>query len=120
MTLAGFLLLLLTAICMAVANVLMKTGIAHAGGFAPSIQALLSLMRQPAFVAGFLLSGLAALMWFRVLATQKLSTCYPLFVSLTYSLITIAAFYFLQERISTQKILGLLIIVVGIATVARG
>ncbi len=120
MTLTGFLLLLLTAVCMAVANVLMKNGIAHAGGFSPSVSALFSLLRQPAFVGGFLLSGIAALMWFRILATQKLSTCYPLFVSLTYTLITIGAFYFLHEKISAQKLFGLLIIIVGITTVARG
>jgi len=118
--LAGFLLLLLTAVCMAVANVLMKTGIAQAGGFAPNISAALSLLRQPAFVGGFLLTGIAALMWFRILSTQKLSTCYPLFVSLTYSLITIGAFYFLHEKISTQKLVGLVIIIAGITTVARG
>ena len=69
---------------------------------------------------GFFLTGVAALMWFRILATQKLSTCYPLFVSLTYTLITIGAFYFLHERVSTQKLLGLVIVVIGIATVARG
>ena len=120
MTLAGFLLLVLTATCMAVANVLMKNGIAQAGGFAPSWVASLGLLRQPAFVVGFLLSGIAALMWFRILATQKLSTCYPLFVSLTYTLITIGAFYFLHEKISAQKLFGLLIIIVGITTVARG
>ena len=120
MTLGGFLLLLVTAACMAVANVLMKNGIAQAGGFAPSVAAVFSLLRQPAFVGGFLLTGVAALMWFRILATQKLSTCYPLFVSLTYTLITIGAFYFLHEKISTQKLLGLLIIIAGITTVARG
>jgi multidrug transporter EmrE-like cation transporter len=119
-TLAGFFLLLVTAACMAVANVLMKNGIAHAGGFTPSVAAVFSLLRQPRFVAGFLLTGVAALMWFRILATQKLSTCYPLFVSLTYTLITIGAFYFLHERISAQKLLGLVIIVFGITTVARG
>ena len=118
--LGGFLLLLVTAACMAVANVLMKNGIAQAGGFAPSVSAVFSLLRQPAFVGGFLLTGVAALMWFRILATQKLSTCYPLFVSLTYTLITIGAFYFLHEKISTQKLLGLLIIIAGITTVARG
>jgi hypothetical protein len=59
-------------------------------------------------------------LWFRILATQKLSTCYPLFVSLTYALITIGALYFLHEKISAQKLLGLLIIIVGITTVARG
>ena len=120
MTLASFILLLVTAVCMAVANVLMKNGIAQAGGFSASVSALFSLLRQPAFVGGFLLSGVAALMWFRILATQKLSTCYPLFVSLTYTLITIGAFYFLHEKISAQKLLGLLIIIVGITTVARG
>lgn len=120
MTLAGFLLLLLTAACMALANVLMKNGIAHAGGFTPSPSAALSLLRQPAFVIGLLLTGVAALMWFRVLATQKLSVCYPLFISLTYTFITIGAFYFLHEKISPQKLFGLLIIVIGITTVARG
>jgi multidrug transporter EmrE-like cation transporter len=119
-TLAGFLLLLLTALCMAVANLLMKNGITTAGGFTASVSALLGLARQPSFVFGFLLSGIAALMWFRILATQKLSTCYPLFVSLTYSLITLAAFYFLHERISMQKVAGLVAIVAGITAVARG
>jgi multidrug transporter EmrE-like cation transporter len=120
LTFIGFGLLLLTAICMAVANLLMKTGITQAGGFTPSVAALVNLARQPAFVFGFLLSGVAAIMWFRILATQKLSTCYPLFVSLTYTLITVAAFYFLHEKISVQKIAGLLAIIAGITAVARG
>ena len=40
MTLAGFTLLVITALCMAVANFLMKTGIMAAGGFIPSLSAL--------------------------------------------------------------------------------
>src|ERR1700745_3261893 len=105
---------------MAVANLLMKTGIRAAGGFTPSLRALVQLCRQPVFVFGFALTGLAALMWFRILATQKLSTCYPLFVSLTYTLITLAAFYFLHEKVSIQKVAGLVAIVAGIPAVARG
>jgi len=119
-TLAGFTLLVITALCMAVANLLMKTGIMAVGGFSLSVSALIRLCRQPAFVFGFALSGIAALMWFRILATEKLSTCYPLFVSLTYSMITLVAFYFLHERISVQKMAGLVAIVAGIAAVARG
>jgi multidrug transporter EmrE-like cation transporter len=119
-TAGSFLLVLLSAVCMALANLLMKNGITAAGGFAPSIAGLTGLARQLQFVCGFLLSGVAALMWFRILATQKLSTCYPLFVSLTYSLITLAAFYFLHERISLQKLVGLAAIVGGITAVARG
>jgi drug/metabolite transporter (DMT)-like permease len=118
--LAGFVLLLITAVCMSVANLLIKHGIDEAGGFTPSMVALFQVLRQPAALAGVLLTGLSALLWFRILATQKLSTCYPLFVSLTYSLITVGAFYFLHEKMSVQKLVGLAVIIVGIATVARG
>jgi len=119
-TLAGFTLLLITALCMAVANLLIKNGITAAGGFSLSLQALVRLCRQPVFVFGFALTGIAALMWLRILATQKLSTCYPLFVSLTYTLITLAAFYFLHEKISVQKMARLIAIIAGITAVARG
>lgn len=120
MTLGGFLLLLLTAVCMAVANVLLKTGIAQAGGLQASVGTVLRLLGQPSFVGGFLLTGAGSLAWLYILSTQKLSTCYPLFVSITYTLITLGALYFLHERVSVQKIVGLAIIIAGITTVARG
>jgi len=120
LTVVGFILLLLTALCMAVANLLIKEAITAAGGFTPSLSALFRVLRQPAFIVSFGFSSIAAIMWLRVLATQKLSTCYPMFVSLTYSLITLAAFYFLHEHISAQKITGLVLIVAGITAVARG
>jgi multidrug transporter EmrE-like cation transporter len=120
LSLSGFCLLLLTAAFMSVANLLIKNGITQAGSSRSSWSTLLTLLRQPSFVSGFLLTGLAALMWIRILATQKLSTCYPLFVSLTYMLITLGAVYFLHEKISTQKLVGLVVIIAGITAVARG
>jgi drug/metabolite transporter (DMT)-like permease len=116
----GFVLLLLTALLMAVANLLIKNGIARAGGFSPSLLALSQLLRQPGLVVGVLLTGISALLWFRILASQKLSTCYPLFASLTYSFITLGAFYFLHEKLSIQKLVGLVVIIIGITVVARG
>jgi len=120
LTLGAFGLLFLAAVLMAVANLLIKQGILQAGGFAFSVAGLLHLLQQPMLLAGSSLTGVAAILWFRILATQKLSTCYPLFVSLTYSLITVGAVYFLQEKMSPQKLLGLAVIVVGITAVARG
>jgi drug/metabolite transporter (DMT)-like permease len=116
----GFVMLSLTALLMAVANLLIKNGIARAVGFSPSLLALFQLLRQPAVVVGLLLTGISALLWFRILASQKLSTCYPLFVSLTYSFITLGAFYFLHEKLSIQKLAGLVVIIIGITVVARG
>lgn len=120
MNLAGFILLVITAVCMAGANILIKTSIMAAGGFDPSVPALLRLCREPAFIAGLGLSAPAALMWFKIVATQKLSTCYPLFVSFTYCLVTLGAFYYLHEKISVQKMAGLVTIIAGITAVARG
>ena len=120
MTLLGFVWLLLAAVCIAIANLLLKIGIAHAGGFALSLSTAARLLRQPAFCAGCVLTIMASLVWFRVLSVQKLSTAYPLFVSLTYSLITAGAIVILRERISAQKLFGLLVIVAGIAIVALG
>jgi len=119
-SLGSFVLLFVTGLCMAVANLLMKHGISQNGGFEVSFLGLRKLVQQPAIVAGFLLSGFAAIMWFRILSTQKVSTCYPLFVSLTYMLITLGAFYFFHETISVQKLVGLGIIVLGIVAVACG
>ena len=104
---------------MATANFLMKAGISRAGGFGFSLAGLLGLLRQPAFDGGFLLSGCAALMWFQLLSTQRLSTCYPLFVGLTYLLMTLGALYLFREELSAQKLAGLGAIVFGIALVAR-
>ena len=104
---------------MATPNFLMKAGISRAGGFGFSLGGLFGLLRQPAFDGGFLLSGFAALMWFRLLSTQRLSTCYPLFVGLTYLLMTLGALYLFREKLSAQKLAGLGAIVLGIALVAR-
>lgn len=120
MTGAGYGLLFITGLLMAAANLLMKRGIAQARHFVLSASGLLQLAAQPAFLAGIFLSGVAAVLWFRVLSTQKLSTCYPIFVSVTYALVTVGAFYFFQERISVQKMAGLGAIVLGIVVVARG
>ena len=120
MSAAGFSLLFLTALFMAVANLLIKLGIAQAGGAAISLSRILALLRQPSFVSGFLLVGVAGILWIRILATEKLSTCYPMFVSLTYTMITFGAFYFLHEKISFQKLAGLIVIIAGITAVARG
>ena len=98
----------------------MKNGISQAAGFVSSLSGLCLLLRQPVFLGGVLFLGLAGFMWLRILATQELSTSYPLFVSLTYFLITVSAVYFLHERISPQKLVGLVTIVVGITVVARG
>lgn len=118
MTLQGLLLVILTAACTAVANLLMKSGIARTGVFSLSLAEFNLLGRQPAFVTGLLLVGLAGVMWFKILSIEKVTTCYPLFVGLTYVFLSLGAVYFLSERLSFQNALGVGVIVLGMAIVA--
>jgi multidrug transporter EmrE-like cation transporter len=61
---------------------------------------------------------LAALIWFRVVATEPLSVAYPILVSLTFSLVTAAAVFILSEPISARKVLGLIVILTGILIIS--
>jgi len=116
----GYALLLGTAALMAASNMLMKYGIGRAGPFTFSMGYFLRVGAQPVFTTGFLMAGGAALLWIQVLSTQKLAVCYPIFVSLTYGLVTLGAFFFFRETLSLQKLAGLAAMVLGIVFVARG
>jgi multidrug transporter EmrE-like cation transporter len=79
------------------------------------------LMAMFGAVANLLIkNGIAGLLWLRILAAQKFYTCYPLFVRLNYSLISIRSFDFLHEKVSIRKLVGRVVIIVGIMTLARG
>lgn len=120
MTLQGVILVFLTAACTAVANLMMKSGIAHTGTFSLSLAEFTHLSRDPLFVAGLSLVGLAGIMWFRILSIERVTLCYPLFVGLTYVFLSLGAVYFLKERLSLQGSLGVGVMVLGMVIVARG
>lgn len=122
MTFSGLILVIFSALLTVAANLLMRGGILRAGGFDLDLHAIrepiLSLIREPMFLVGVILYGAAAVVWFRVLSFENLSNSYPLLVSLTFALVTLGAVYFFHEQISLQKIVGLLVILVGIIIVA--
>jgi multidrug transporter EmrE-like cation transporter len=120
MTSIGYTLVLSSAALMAASNMLIKHGVDRAGQFALSLRYFLRIAAQPTFIAGFLMAGAAAVLWIQVLSTQKLSVCYPVFVSLTYGLVTIGAVFFFREPISLQRLAGLAAMVLGIVFVSRG
>jgi len=104
-------------------NLMLRCGVMQAGGFGLSLRTLvgdlLGLACQPLFVTGLMLYATAALVWFRVISTENLSSSYPLLVSLTFMLVTLGATVFFREPVSRQKVLGLAVILAGIVLVAR-
>ena len=118
MTVIGWWLVFLSAGLQVAGTLLLRSGVDRAGGFAESLSevpgGLLRLASQPIFDLGFILYGLAALVWFRVLSSQPLSLAYPLLVSLTFLFVTLGAATLFQESITARKLVGLAIILIGI------
>jgi undecaprenyl phosphate-alpha-L-ara4N flippase subunit ArnE len=119
----GLVLVATVAATTVAANLLLRAGIARAGGFAAGLgdlpAALARLAAQPAFDAGFLFYGLASLLWFKVVASEPLSTAYPLLVSLTFVCVTLGAAVLFDEAVTARQVVGLAVILVGI-TIASG
>ena len=119
----GLLLVIVTAALTMVANLLLRAGIDAAGGFslgslATTAASLLKLFMEPKFLVGFVLYFMASVVWFRVVATEPLSVAYPLLVSCTFTLVTARAMVVFSERLSVRQVLGLVVILAGIALIS--
>jgi drug/metabolite transporter (DMT)-like permease len=123
MSTLGVWLIILSGVCTAVANLMMRRGVLNIGHFQLSAAAMktqvIALAQQPLFVIGFLLYGVAALIWFRILASEPLSSSYPMLVSLTFLLVTVGAMLVFGEKVNALKIAGLVVILGGILLVSR-
>jgi len=123
MSLIGLLLIGLAALLTAISNLALRSGLDRAGGFGLSFDNLgsnlLALFREPLFITGVILYGIAALVWFRVISTENLSSAYPLLVSITFMLVTLGAVMLFHEPVSWPKMLGICLILAGIVLVAR-
>src|SRR5260370_21499115 len=88
MTARSFLVLFVSAVCMAIANLLMRGGLLRLEGqISLSLGGMLSLLRQPLYVSGIALVGVAGVLGCRILFTHRLTLSYPLFFVLSYRLI---------------------------------
>ena len=104
-------------------NILLKKGVVSFGGISSDKSQLFYGIAKAA-VNPFILTGLALysisfVIWLRVLTFNDLSKSYPIFASMVFLLTTIGSIRFLNESVSTARILGIIIMLVGIFVVAR-
>lgn len=105
------------------ANILLKKGVVAFGGLSgEKAKILLELSRavlNPFVIIGLSLYGLSFLIWLRVLTFNELSKSYPIFATCVFLLTTLGSMKFLSEDISITRILGMIIMLIGIFVVAR-
>jgi multidrug transporter EmrE-like cation transporter len=117
---SGFLFVVIAAGMTTAANLLLRAGIAQAGGFRPDgavavVFGFARLLSEPFFTAGFVLYFLAALVWFRVVSSELLSTAYPVMVGFVFFMVSLGGIILFREPMSARKAIGLAVILVGIA-----
>ena len=123
MTAQVLLLVLVSALLTACANLMMRHGLVQAGGLRMQGDGVLGLVLQLAkqwtFVLGLVAYALAAIVWFRVLSIAQDSTSYTILVGLTFIMVSVGAVLWFRESIGFLKVVGIAVILAGIVLVAR-
>ncbi|MCI0558525.1 MAG: EamA family transporter [Nitrososphaera sp.] len=74
---------------------------------------------RPLVISGLLSAVLASFAWMAALSRFELSFAYP-FMSVQFVVVMVLSFCLFDEGINAHKIIGLLLICVGVLTVSRG
>lgn len=80
---------------------------------------LLRLLLNPWVISAFLAALLASVTWIAAMTKLQLSHAYP-FMSLAFVLVLIFSGLFFQEPITQPKIIGIVLVIIGLAVGSRG
>ncbi len=111
--------LILIAVALGAAGqVALKRGVQLYGNL-NSIFRLAGAFTEWHVLLGFVLYGLSALIWLKVLSMSNLSYAYP-FIALTYVIVVFLGWRLLGERVTIISIVGLALICIGVIIHAVG
>ncbi|MFT5534982.1 MAG: multidrug transporter EmrE-like cation transporter [Burkholderiaceae bacterium] len=114
---------ILTGICLnAIAQLLLKAGTNAVGAIHLTAENWFStgikLATQLPILGGLTCYVVSVLVWIIGLSRVDVTIAYPM-LSLGYIINALGAWYFLGEMVSTQRILGIGVIIVGVILLAR-
>jgi len=106
-----------------VGQLLLKIGMLRIGKFSFNVSTLvpqyIKILLNPFVIAGLVGFFISMLIWLYVLSRMELSFAYP-FVALNYVLILFGSYFLFRETITPLKIVGVVVIIIGVYLVARG
>ena len=109
-----------------VAQVLFKIGVRSLGTIELSqvwnspIKFLLTLVTTWQIMLGFVLAGIGALIYLYALSKNDFSVIFPVLGALGFIILPIIGRFVLHENVSIGRIVGTVIIAIGMVIVARG
>ena len=117
------LLLIFTSIFMgAIGQILLKTGMSKIGyisiKYSDIIQNVLKAFVSPYILVGILSYLLSMILWLIILSRVELSFAYPM-VSAGYIIVIVFSYFILHENISLLRLIGVIMVCMGILFIAR-
>lgn len=103
----------------ATANILIKVGMNRLGKVGGVFMMVKKAIVEPALVLGVFSFVLALAGYSFVLTKLNLSVAYPIMISMGLIIVVLASYFLLNESISGFQILGFLLIIAGVWLVAR-
>jgi len=106
-----------------VGNLLLKWGMNQCGSITDTnlgvVQYYLGVLSKPQVLVGAVIYIISALLWLAVLGMMDISAAYPIFVSGAFLIVTVAAILLFQEHVNLVRILGILVVLLGIFLVSQ-
>ena len=122
MTKLTFLIILSGVLLNAAAQLLLKAGTTSLGRLFPPNEGIYAevfrILFQPFVMSGLICYVLSVSLWIAALSKVPVSIAYPM-LSIGYIANAIAAYYLFGEALTAQKMIGIGIIIVGVALVAK-
>lgn len=122
MNLLIFFLILLEITCNVAAQATLKIGMEHIGKFTFTGSNIIPIgwqvITSPWIITGILIYVMSLVIWLMILSRIEVSIAYPM-TSLGYALTVIVSYFLLGENINALKILGVIVIMLGVFLVAR-
>jgi multidrug transporter EmrE-like cation transporter len=78
-----------------------------------------ALLGEPSFLLGFLLYAVSFFTWLLALRRYEVVAIFPVFVGVGYVCVVLGAYLFLEESLSPARVAGILVILGGVALIAR-
>ncbi len=82
------------------------------------LSSYVTIFTSPLIIFGIAIYFASILLWLYALTIVELSYAYP-FLALSYIFVILGSWYFLGEAVSMLRLVGVLIIVLGVLVVAR-
>lgn len=86
---------------------------------AAKVQFLMHLVLHPWVLSAFLAAFLASVTWMAAMTKLQLSHAYP-FMSLAFVLVILLSNVFFGEQVTTLKVAGIVLVVIGLAIGSQG